>query len=85
MTATPCNEIVAAEISVLANTLRLYVESHLRFGDLMLIDREEASRNVKGLVSVSGRYRCRQRTWPIPPYRASRNVAIYVDFNWRHP
>lgn len=46
MTATSDNEAVAAAIGTLANTMRLYVESHMRFGDLILIDREEAIDNL---------------------------------------
>lgn len=41
-------ETIAIEtaISNLANTMRLYVEAHMRFGELFRVDREEAIHNV---------------------------------------
>ncbi|MFM2277823.1 MAG: hypothetical protein RLZZ444_54 [Pseudomonadota bacterium] len=37
---------IEAAISTLANTMRLYVESHMRFGQLFKVDREEAIDNL---------------------------------------
>lgn len=40
------NSAIEAAISTLANTMRLYVESHMRFGQLFKVDREEAINNM---------------------------------------
>lgn len=40
------NSAVESAISVLANTMRLYVESHMRFAELFRVDREEAVNNL---------------------------------------
>lgn len=39
-------EAVERAIGVLANTMRLYVEAHMRFGSLFDVDREEAVNNL---------------------------------------
>lgn len=38
--------VVEDAVSTLANTMRLYVEAHLRFADLFKIDPEEAIDNI---------------------------------------
>lgn len=40
------NNVVEGAISTLANTMRLYAESHMRFGELFKVDREEAINNL---------------------------------------
>ena len=40
------NNSIEGAISTLANTMRLYVESHMRFGELFKVDREEAINNL---------------------------------------
>lgn len=40
------NNAIEGAISTLANTMRLYVESHMRFGGLFKVDREEAINNL---------------------------------------
>jgi hypothetical protein len=40
------NSAVESAISTLANTMRLYVESHMRFAGLFQVDREEAVNNL---------------------------------------
>jgi hypothetical protein len=40
------NSAIEGAIGTLANTMRLYVECHMRFGDLFKVDREEAINNL---------------------------------------
>lgn len=40
------NDAIEGAISALANTMRLYGESHMRFGRLFTVDREEAINNL---------------------------------------
>jgi hypothetical protein len=40
------NNAIEGAIGTLANTMRLYVESHMRFGGLFKVDREEAINNL---------------------------------------
>jgi hypothetical protein len=40
------NSAIEAAISTLANTMRLYVEAHIRFAELFKVDREEAINNL---------------------------------------
>lgn len=40
------NNAVEGAISILANTMRLYAEAHIRFGELFEVDREEAINNL---------------------------------------
>jgi hypothetical protein len=40
------NHAIEGAISILANTMRLYVETHVRFAGLLNVDREEAINNL---------------------------------------
>ena len=40
------NSAIESAISTLANTMRLYVEGHMRFAELFKVDREVAINNL---------------------------------------